>query len=106
MQATEKFTERTQAEKHIRAGAKKVIITAPGRGDNIPTYVVVINDSKYSHDKHNIIRLRKQTSISFLSQSHVTFINLYNLLTIEFYQGKTEKDLQVAQMCSNNIHHR
>lgn len=55
IEATGKFTERTQAEKHIGAGAKKVIITAPGRGDDIPTYVVGINDSEYSHEEHNII---------------------------------------------------
>lgn len=55
IEATGKFTERTQAEKHIAAGAKKVIITAPGKGDDIPTYVVGINDSEYSHDAHDII---------------------------------------------------
>lgn len=55
IEATGKFTERTQAQKHIDAGAKKVIITASGKGEDIPTYVVGVNDSNYSHDDSNNI---------------------------------------------------
>lgn len=42
--------DREGAGKHIEAGAKKVIITAPGKGD-IPTYVVGVNADAYSHDE-------------------------------------------------------
>jgi hypothetical protein len=68
MQGTGKFTDKIQAEKHIQAGAKKVIITAPARGEGIPTYVMGVNDSDYSHDDHHIIRLK--TVLPFLCQSH------------------------------------
>ena len=44
------FVDREGAGKHIEAGAKKVIITAPGKGD-IPTYVVGVNADAYSHDE-------------------------------------------------------
>lgn len=44
------------AGKHIQAGAKKVIITAPAKGADIPTYVVGVNEKDYSHDVANIVR--------------------------------------------------
>lgn len=34
----------------MQAGAKKVIITAPAKGDDIPTYVCGVNDQDYSPD--------------------------------------------------------
>lgn len=44
------------AGKHIQAGAKKVIITAPAKGADIPTYVVGVNEQDYGHDVANIVR--------------------------------------------------
>ncbi|CAA2959865.1 glyceraldehyde-3-phosphate dehydrogenase B, chloroplastic [Olea europaea subsp. europaea] len=43
------------AGKHIQAGAKKVVITAPAKGADIPTYVVGVNEQDYNHDVANII---------------------------------------------------
>ena len=37
------------AGKHIEAGAKKVLITAPAKGSGIPTYVVGVNAQDYKH---------------------------------------------------------
>lgn len=44
------------AGKHIQAGAKKVIITAPAKGADIPTYVVGVNEGDYNHEVSNIVR--------------------------------------------------
>lgn len=44
------------AGKHIQAGAKKVIITAPAKGADIPTYVVGVNEKDYHHEVANIVR--------------------------------------------------
>jgi len=44
------------AGKHIQAGAKKVIITAPAKGADIPTYVLGVNEKDYSHEVANIVR--------------------------------------------------
>lgn len=44
------------AGKHIQAGAKKVIITAPAKGADIPTYVVGVNEGDYGHNVADIIR--------------------------------------------------
>ncbi|KAM7276078.1 hypothetical protein ACFE04_017944 [Oxalis oulophora] len=48
IEGTGVFVDRDGAGKHIEAGAKKVLITAPGKGD-IPTYVVGVNAELYSH---------------------------------------------------------
>ena len=42
------------AQKHIDAGAKKVIITAPAKGEDI-TVVIGVNEKDYDNEKHNII---------------------------------------------------
>ena len=48
------FTKRDGAQKHINAGAKKVIITAPATDEDI-TIVMGVNEEKYDSEKHNII---------------------------------------------------
>jgi glyceraldehyde 3-phosphate dehydrogenase len=48
------FTSREKADLHIQAGAKKVVITAPAKGEDI-TVVLGVNHDKYDHDKHHVI---------------------------------------------------
>jgi glyceraldehyde 3-phosphate dehydrogenase len=48
------FTARDGAAKHIEAGAKKVIITAPAKGPDV-TVVLGVNEEKYDPSKHHII---------------------------------------------------
>lgn len=48
IEGTGVFVDREGAGRHLQAGAKKVLITAPGKGD-IPTYVVGVNADAYSH---------------------------------------------------------
>src|SRR6186997_1374879 len=48
------FTNRDGAAKHLAAGAKKVIVTAPAKGPDI-TIVLGVNDDKYDPAKHHII---------------------------------------------------
>lgn len=50
IEGTGVFVDRDGAGKHIQAGAKKVLITAPGKGD-IPTYVVGVNADAYNPDE-------------------------------------------------------
>ncbi|MFB2938491.1 type I glyceraldehyde-3-phosphate dehydrogenase [Aerosakkonemataceae cyanobacterium BLCC-F154] len=54
IESTGVFTSKEGASKHINAGAKKVLITAPGKGDD-GTFVVGVNDHDYDHDKHVVI---------------------------------------------------
>ena len=50
IEGTGVFVDREGAGKHLEAGAKKVLITAPGKGD-IPTYVVGVNAELYDHSE-------------------------------------------------------
>lgn len=54
IESTGLFTQKEKANKHIKAGAKKVIITAPGKDEDI-TIVMGVNEDKYDNEKHNII---------------------------------------------------
>jgi glyceraldehyde-3-phosphate dehydrogenase (NADP+) (phosphorylating) len=49
IEGTGVFIDTPGAGKHITAGAKKVLITAPGKGKDIPTYVVGVNAHEYKH---------------------------------------------------------
>ena len=48
------FTNREGAQKHLAAGAKKVVITAPAKGPDL-TVVLGVNEDKYDPAKHHII---------------------------------------------------
>ncbi|MBF8981953.1 type I glyceraldehyde-3-phosphate dehydrogenase [Lutibacter sp. B2] len=54
VEATGVFTDKEGAEKHIKAGAKKVIISAPAKNEDI-TIVLGVNEKEYDHAKHNVI---------------------------------------------------
>ncbi|CAB4905081.1 unannotated protein [freshwater metagenome] len=54
IESTGFFTDAEDAGKHIAAGAKKVIISAPAKGEDI-TIVMGVNDGDYDPAKHNII---------------------------------------------------
>ena len=49
IEGTGVFIDKAGAGKHLTAGAKKVIITAPAKGDDIPTYVIGVNADQYKH---------------------------------------------------------
>ncbi|NLG63375.1 MAG: type I glyceraldehyde-3-phosphate dehydrogenase [Candidatus Cloacimonetes bacterium] len=53
-ESTGRFTKREDAAKHISAGARKVIITAPGKGEDI-TIVMGVNEEKYEDASHHVI---------------------------------------------------
>ncbi|MCX8171771.1 MAG: type I glyceraldehyde-3-phosphate dehydrogenase [Candidatus Bathyarchaeota archaeon] len=54
VESTGLFTDRASAMKHLQAGAKKVLITAPATDPDI-TIVYGVNHDQYNHDKHNIL---------------------------------------------------
>ena len=54
LESTGIFTDAPQAAKHIQAGAKKVVISAPAKKEDI-TVVMGVNEDKYDPAKHNII---------------------------------------------------
>ncbi len=68
--ATGHYTHAADARKHIQAGAKKVIITAPAQGEDI-TLVMGVNDQLYQADKHTIISLGSCTTNALVPLLHV-----------------------------------
>jgi len=54
IESTGRFVDREGAGKHLKAGAKKVVISAPGKDEDI-TIVMGVNDDKYDPAKHHII---------------------------------------------------
>ena len=54
VESTGLFTDANKAKAHIEAGAKKVIISAPAKNEDI-TIVMGVNDDQYDPEKHNII---------------------------------------------------
>src|SRR5438132_7388803 len=54
LESTGRFTDKESASKHLTAGAKKVVISAPAKGEDI-TIVIGVNHEKYDPAKHHII---------------------------------------------------
>jgi glyceraldehyde-3-phosphate dehydrogenase (NAD(P)) len=55
VESTGVFNSDEGASRHIEAGAKKVLLTAPGKGSGVGTYVMGVNDKDYDHDKQNVV---------------------------------------------------
>jgi len=54
VESTGVFTTQEQCEAHLRAGAKRVLISAPGKG-SIPTYVMGVNHQKYNPSTDTVV---------------------------------------------------
>ncbi len=56
------FTEIEGAKKHLAAGCKKVIISAPSKSEEVPTFVLGVNEEKYDSKKDNVISMASCTT--------------------------------------------
>ncbi len=61
IESTGRFTDKEGAQKHITAGAKRVVISAPAENPDI-TIVIGVNDDKYDPEKHKIISMASCTT--------------------------------------------
>lgn len=55
LECTGRFVDTESASAHLKAGAKKVIISAPAKGKDTPTFVYGVNHETYDAAKHNVI---------------------------------------------------
>jgi glyceraldehyde 3-phosphate dehydrogenase len=55
IESTGRFTKAEDARKHIAAGAKKVLVSAPATGDDVATIVLGVNEGTYDAATHDII---------------------------------------------------
>jgi glyceraldehyde 3-phosphate dehydrogenase len=70
IESTGFFTDADKAKAHIQAGAKKVIISAPAKGEDI-TIVMGVNDDRYDAAKHAIISNASCTTNSVVPMAKV-----------------------------------
>jgi glyceraldehyde 3-phosphate dehydrogenase len=61
LESTGKFTDKAGAGKHLQAGAKKVVISAPAKGPDV-TIVLGVNQEVYDKTKHNVISMGSCTT--------------------------------------------
>jgi len=61
LESTGKFRDRAGAEKHLKAGARKVVISAPAKNPDV-TFVLGVNEEIYDKNKHSIISMGSCTT--------------------------------------------
>ena len=62
LECTGAFRKKEDAQRHIKAGAKKVIISAPGKSEGIPTFLLGVNEEKYDSNKDHIMDMGSCTT--------------------------------------------
>jgi glyceraldehyde 3-phosphate dehydrogenase len=114
IESTGLFTAAEKAQGHITAGAKKVLITAPGKGEDI-TIVMGVNDDKYDAAKHNIISNASCTTNCLAPVVHVLIKEGFGLAegimtTVHAYtatqktvDGPSKKDWKGGRTAAQNI---
>lgn len=110
--STGAFRDREGLSKHIEAGAKKVIVTAPAKNEDI-TIVLGVNEEKYDAINHNIISNASCTTNCLAPVAKVILenfgINKGLMTTIHAYTNdqqildKRHKDLRRARTAAQNI---
>ena len=93
VESTGLFTQYEKAEGHLKAGAKKVIISAPGKGDNIKTVVIGVNDDTLSKND-NIVSNASCTTNCLAPMTKVVLDNfgiLEGLMTTVHSYTATQK---------------
>ena len=62
LECTGVFTEYEGAKKHLEAGAKKVIISAPSKSEEVPSFVLGVNEKDYDSKKDNVVSMGSCTT--------------------------------------------
>lgn len=65
LECTGFFTEKEGAQKHLKAGAKQVIISAPSKSEDIPTFVLGVNEEDFDPKKDHLISNTSCTTNAF-----------------------------------------
>jgi glyceraldehyde 3-phosphate dehydrogenase len=112
LESTGFFTARDDAAKHLEAGAKKVVISAPAKNEDI-TIVLGVNDDQYDASKHDVISNASCTTnclAPFAKVAHEAVGIKHGLMTtIHAYtadqrlQDAPHKDLRRARAAAVNL---
>jgi glyceraldehyde 3-phosphate dehydrogenase len=114
IESTGLFTESDKAKGHLQAGARKVIISAPGKGE-VKTLVIGVNEHEYDPAKHHIVSNASCTTNCLAPLVHVLLkegigIETGLMTTIHAYtatqktvDGPSKKDWRGGRAASINI---
>jgi glyceraldehyde 3-phosphate dehydrogenase len=114
IESTGLFTDSEKAKGHLDAGAKKVIISAPGKGE-VKTIVMGVNEGEYDKAKHNIVSNASCTTNCLAPLVHVILkegigIETGLMTTIHSYtatqktvDGPSKKDWRGGRAAAMNI---
>ncbi|MFC0299923.1 type I glyceraldehyde-3-phosphate dehydrogenase [Virgibacillus soli] len=112
VESTGRFVDRDSAQKHIDAGAKKVIISAPGKNEDL-TIVMGVNEDKYDAANHHVVSNASCTTnclAPFAKVLHDNFgIKRGLMTTIHSYTNDQQildlphKDYRRARAAAENI---
>jgi glyceraldehyde 3-phosphate dehydrogenase len=113
LECTGAFRDKEGAQKHLKAGAKRVVISAPGKGDGIPSYLLGINDDKFDPKKDLICDMGSCTTNCLapitkllndefgLVRGFMTTVHSYT--TTQNILDLPHKDLRRARAAAENI---
>lgn len=112
IEATGKFKSREKASLHLQAGAKKVILTSPGKDEDV-TVVMGVNEEQFNAEKHNIISNASCTTnclapVAKVLDEKFGIINGF-MTTVHAYTNDQKnidnphKDLRRARACAESI---
>ena len=112
VESTGLFTDRESASKHLQAGAKKVLISAPAKNPDV-TIVVGVNEKTYDPEKHNILSNASCTTNCLAPVSKVLADNFglekafmtttHSYTNDQKVQDIVHKDLRRARAAAVNI---
>ena len=114
IESTGLFTDSEKAQGHLQAGAKKVIISAPAKGD-VKTIVMGVNEKEYDNEKHNLISNASCTTNCLAPLVHVLLkeglgVEAGLMTTIHSYtatqktvDGPSKKDWRGGRAAAINI---
>lgn len=112
LESTGRFTDRESAGKHLAAGAKKVVISAPAKGEDL-TVVMGVNHDAYDPAKHHILSNASCTTnclvpVVKVVRDHFGFVNGF-MTTVHSYTNDQQildlphKDLRRARAAAMSI---
>jgi glyceraldehyde 3-phosphate dehydrogenase len=113
LECTGRFTKKDAAAQHLTAGAKRVILSAPSKGDDgsVPTFLIGVNEDRYAHEEvlsnascttNSLAPVAKVLHEKFgISKALMTTIHSYT--ADQNLQDGPHKDLHRARAAAQNI---
>lgn len=112
LESTGRFTNAPDAHKHIDGGARKVIISAPGKGEDI-TLVMGVNSDKYDNSKHHVISNASCTTNCLVPMvkvirdtfgfKHASMVTIHSYTNDQHLLDSPHKDLRRARSAAMSM---